>query len=164
MHTQNKTNGHQLERAKIEVRESAASASIQRVESLNSQLRSTLDVLTQGDEECEVRYELARVQAQRESLSAVLRVLLSIDERLGRCEAMVSDLHQLAKDTTPAKDWYSVKEVSEILGKAEFTVREWCRLGRVNAAKRDCGRGNSQEWIVSLDELKRIQNEGLLPD
>jgi len=110
------------------------------------------------------RYEHARVQANCDSLTAVLRVLLSIDERLDRCETMVSELHQLAKDATPPKDWYTVKEVSDILGKAEFTVREWCRLGRVNASKRDCGRGNSQEWIVSLDELKRIQNEGLLPD
>ena len=61
------------------------------------------------------------------------------------------------------KDWYTVAEVAEILGKAEFTVREWCRLGRVYASKRACGRGTSQEWIIAHEELTRIRNEGLLP-
>ncbi len=34
---------------------------------------------------------------------------------------------------------------------------------RVHAQKRDCGRGLSLEWIVAHAELRRIQNEGLLP-
>ena len=46
--------------------------------------------------------------------------------------------------------------------RAPWTVRQWCRLKRVNAKKRPCGRGLSAEWIVSHAELKRIQNEGLL--
>ncbi|NLF71292.1 MAG: helix-turn-helix domain-containing protein [Candidatus Anammoximicrobium sp.] len=71
-------------------------------------------------------------------------------------------LHDLVAERT-VKDWYTVAEVSEILGKAEFTVREWCRLGRVYASKRACGRGLSQEWIIAHEELTRIRNEGLLP-
>jgi hypothetical protein len=42
-------------------------------------------------------------------------------------------------------------------------VREWCRLGRVAASERACGRGKFQEWIVSHEELTRLRNEGLLP-
>ncbi len=61
------------------------------------------------------------------------------------------------------KEWYSTDEVAEILGKAPFTVREWCRLSRVNAKKRETGRGNALEWVVSHDELERIRNHGLLP-
>lgn len=80
-------------------------------------------------------------------------------QRLERIEAL---LEVLVKRHT-VKDWYTVAEVAEILGKAEFTVREWCRLGRVRTGKRKCGRGRSQEWIISHDELLRIQNEGLLP-
>jgi hypothetical protein len=60
------------------------------------------------------------------------------------------------------KEWYSTADVARILGKAEFTVREWCRLGRVHASKREGGRGLSQEWIIAHAELQRIQNEGLL--
>ena len=61
------------------------------------------------------------------------------------------------------KDWYTTAEVAKLLGRAEFTVREWCRLKRINAKKRPCGRGLSAEWAVAHTELQRIQNEGLLP-
>ena len=50
-----------------------------------------------------------------------------------------------------------------ILGRAEFTVREWCRLGRINGLKKRNGRGLSAEWVVSHEELLRFQREGLLP-
>jgi len=62
-----------------------------------------------------------------------------------------------------AKEFYTTAEVAKLLNKSEFTVREWARLGRIWASKRECGRGNSKEWIISHEELLRIQNEGLLP-
>ncbi len=80
-------------------------------------------------------------------------------ERLERIETL---LGKLVSERT-IKEWYTVAEVAQILGKAEFTVREWCRNGRVWASKRQCGRGNTKEWIISHEELTRIQNEGLLP-
>ena len=79
-------------------------------------------------------------------------------ERLDRIE---HKLDQLTADRTP-QDYYSTTQVAKLLGKAEFTVREWCRLGRVHAAKRPCGRGNSQEWMLSASEVGRIRSEGLL--
>ena len=81
-------------------------------------------------------------------------------ERLARIEQALLDIVQ----QRAAKEWYSITEAAEVLGKAEFTVREWCRLGRVRGSKRSCGRGVSQEWILSHEELQRIRNEGLLPD
>jgi hypothetical protein len=89
-------------------------------------------------------------------------ILESIDKLADRLEKMETMLATLVHQKT-VKDWYTTTEVAELLGKAEFTVREWCRLGRVNAEKRDCGRGNSLEWIISHDELTRIRNHGLLP-
>jgi hypothetical protein len=81
-------------------------------------------------------------------------------ERLERIETL---LQSLVEQRT-IKDWYSTTEVAKIVGKAEFTVREWCRLGRVRAKKKACGRGISSEWIISHEELVRVRNEGLLPD
>lgn len=83
-------------------------------------------------------------------------------ELLSRLERIETTLHQLIEQKT-VKEFYTVAEVAEMLGKAEFTVREWCRLGRVAAGKRDCGRGNAAEWIIAHEELQRIRNYGLLP-
>jgi hypothetical protein len=82
-----------------------------------------------------------------------------LSRRLRHIEVL---LEQLVEQHT-VKAWYSTAEVAKILGKAEFTVREWCRLRRVRAEKRDSGRGLSLEWIISHQELTRVRNEGLLP-
>jgi transposase len=83
----------------------------------------------------------------------------AIHERLDRIEELLIQLiGQRFK-----KEFYSTSEAARILSRAEFTVREWCRLGRVDAIKRKCGRGSTKEWALSHQELTRIQNEGLLP-
>src|SRR5688500_17358630 len=81
-------------------------------------------------------------------------------EQLKRIETVLD----LLVRQQPTKDWYTIAEVAQKLGKAEFTVREWCRLRRIQAEKRPCGRGNNKEWIISREELERIRNHGLLPD
>ena len=85
---------------------------------------------------------------------------LDLSERLDRIETLLQSLLQ----ERTIKDWYSTAEVAKLLGKAEFTVREWCRLGRVKAEKKESGRGLAGEWIISHEELTRIRNEGLLAD
>ena len=87
-----------------------------------------------------------------------------LETRISGMESMLAEIHQMLAKRQIEKDWYTVREVAEILERSEFTVREWCRLGRVFAEKRACGRGHSKEWIVSSGELIRIQNEGLLPN
>jgi hypothetical protein len=81
---------------------------------------------------------------------------------LGRLDRIEAALAELLRQRT-AKDWYTTEEVAKALGKAEFTVREWCRLGRIRAEKRQSGRGKFQAWVVSHAELQRFQREGLLP-
>ena len=83
----------------------------------------------------------------------------AICERLDRIEDV---LRQLTRERV-VQEYYSTAEVAQILGKAEFTVREWCRGRRIHAQKRACGRGNAKEWMISHDELERIKAEGLLP-
>ncbi|MBX9624658.1 MAG: helix-turn-helix domain-containing protein [Gemmataceae bacterium] len=87
----------------------------------------------------------------------------SNDELLARLTKIETLLASLVEQRT-IKEWYSTAEVATLLGKAEFTVREWCRLGRVRAEKKKAGRGVAGEWIVSHAELTRVRNEGLLPD
>jgi len=86
-----------------------------------------------------------------------------LDELTARLVRIEQTLDLLVQQRA-IKEWYSTAEVAKLLGKAEFTVREWCRLGRVRAQKKKCGRGIASEWIVSHEELARIRNEGLLPE
>lgn len=81
-------------------------------------------------------------------------------ERLARIESILAEL--VAQRAV--KEWYSTSELAAMLQRAEFTVREWCRLGRIRAVKRQCGRGAAGEWMISHAELVRTRNEGLLPE
>ena len=82
-----------------------------------------------------------------------------LEKRLDRIEVLLFSL----VEQESKKEYYTTAEVAKILARAEFTVREWCRLGRIWAEKRQCGRGASKEWMISNEELTRIRNEGLLP-
>ena len=84
-----------------------------------------------------------------------------IDELMQRLAKIESALELLVQQHT-VKDWYTTAEVATLLGKAEFTVREWCRLGRIRAEKRHSGRGAFTAWVISRAELLRYQREGLL--
>jgi hypothetical protein len=95
------------------------------------------------------------LRAPEPSPSEVLATLAKMDEKL----TVVLDL--LVKQRT-IKEKYTIAEVARLEGKSEFTVREWCRHGRIRGEKRACGRGTSQEWVISHEELTRYRNEGLL--
>jgi hypothetical protein len=77
-------------------------------------------------------------------------------ERLDRVEAAI----QLLVRQKTVKEWYTTAEVAGLLDKAEYTVREYCRLGRIQARKKPCGRGKGGEWLISHAELERLRNFG----
>jgi hypothetical protein len=86
-------------------------------------------------------------------------------ERLAAIERGQDELRTLLNvlvQQRNSKDWYTTAEAAQLLGKAEFTVREWCRHGRVHAEKRMSGRGAFPAWVISHQELQRYQREGLL--
>jgi len=85
-----------------------------------------------------------------------------IHQVLERLEQIEATLSQLVERRT-IKESYSPAEVAQILDKKPYTVREWCRLRRINAVKRPCGRGASEEWEISHEEVERIKAHGLLP-
>ena len=86
----------------------------------------------------------------------------TLDEVLQRLEKIEEFLGTLIEQKT-IKDWYEIEEVAHLLGKAAYTVREWCRHGRINAKKKTSGRGRFLAWVISHDEVMRIQREGLIP-
>jgi hypothetical protein len=84
---------------------------------------------------------------------------MTIEERLERIESLLAVL--LNQQT--ARDYYEIDAFASLVGKSPFTVREWARLGRIRAEKRNSGRGASTAWVVSHQEYQRYQREGLLP-
>ena len=61
------------------------------------------------------------------------------------------------------REWYTTHEFARTVGKAEFTIREYCRLGRLRGEKRQSGRGAYPQWVLSHAELERFRRNGLLP-
>ena len=84
---------------------------------------------------------------------------MGLRERLDRIESMLAVL----VERQTVREWYTTEQVARLVGKAEFTVREWCRHGRLRAEKRASGRGAYPAWVISHPELLRYQREGLLP-
>lgn len=83
---------------------------------------------------------------------------MTLEERLEKMETMLTMLVERQQ----VRDWYSVEEFARAVGKAEFTIREYCRLQRLSASKRHSGRGAHASWVISHSELQRYQREGLL--
>jgi hypothetical protein len=80
------------------------------------------------------------------------------DELLARMEKMLSVLVEREQ----VREWYTTSEFARIVGKAEFTIREHCRRGRLRAEKRQSGRGAYPQWVLSHAELERYRRNGLL--
>jgi PAS domain-containing protein len=84
---------------------------------------------------------------------------LSADQMMGRTPRDPR-WQAIQEDGTPLPDEISP---AHAVGKAEFTVREYCRLGRLKAEKRQSGRGAYPQWVLSRAELERYRRNGLLP-
>lgn len=85
-----------------------------------------------------------------------------LDTVLHRLDEIQNTLNLLVQQRT-VKEFYTTDEVAKLLGKRPFTVREWCRFGRIRCRKQNNGRGKYQSWVIAHEELLRIQREGLLP-
>jgi len=78
---------------------------------------------------------------------------------LDRIEALLAVLIERPQVPT----WYTTAAFAQAVGKAEYTIREYCRLGRLKAEKRQSGRGAYPQWVLPHAELERYRRDGLLP-
>lgn len=92
----------------------------------------------------------------------VLQVLSSVEGHLLQIEGQLSTIKEL-DETFGNRKFFSVAEFAKLVGKSEYTVREWCRLGRINSEKAETGYGDSKSWKIPASELLRYRDHGLLP-
>jgi excisionase family DNA binding protein len=55
------------------------------------------------------------------------------------------------------KERYSPAEIALLLGRSDYTVREWCRKRQIPAEKT----ANGRDWIISHETLLRLKNREL---
>lgn len=121
-----------------------------------------------------IKQQRPRPQRKRKAANAIAgdapSVAAALHEELGRIElrlatleGLLHEIHERTVCGSVVKEYYTTQEVATLLKKRPYTVREWCRLGRVVGEKTYSGRGCDEEWRISHAELTRIQNEGLLP-
>jgi hypothetical protein len=84
------------------------------------------------------------------------REILQRLDRIEKALAILVERHTV-------KEFYTVEDFAKIVGRAEYTCREWCRQKRIAAKKLPHGRGNEGEWRIPHEELIRYQKEGLHP-
>ncbi len=111
------------------------------------------------------RVQQKKIAEQEECEQATVELITRLDrleKRLLAIETLLARLVENATSQQSTKAYYTTEEVAQRLGKRPYTVREWCRLGRVQAEKAHSGRGLDEEWRISQTEPTRIQSEGLL--
>ncbi len=106
---------------------------------------------------------LSRPSHEEPGAADVAAWIARLDARLSGVEEVLVAVREFLEERKTVKESYTTAEAAAVLGKRPYTVREWCRHGRVNATKALCGRGGEDEWRISREELERIRNDGLLP-
>lgn len=91
--------------------------------------------------------------------------LSNIEDRLRLVQDMLARLQTsvTAFPEATLPDALTVNQAARLLERRPYTVREWCRLGRINAHRALSGRGPYSDWRISREEISRIRAEGLLP-
>lgn len=111
----------------------------------------------------------AVAEAIARAFNVVDKRLRLIDKAQKQIQDLLASMHAAVVENRvhPEKianqRWFTPTEVAELLDKRPYTVREWCRLRRINARKRPTGRGEAEEWEISAEEIDRCKNHGLLP-
>ena len=111
--------------------------------------------------------QISQLYEQDPNLTKLMAVSFSIDNRLILMEQIQESMFTMVAailNKQKVQEWYTIEEFAELVGKAKFTVREWCRNGQIHAKKAQSGRGPNKYWVISHDEWIRYQRDNLLPD
>jgi Helix-turn-helix domain len=87
----------------------------------------------------------------------------NLRQRLERMETVLERMETvltLLVEQRTAKEWYTTAEVAKLIRKSDYTVREYCRKGQVEAEKA----ANDRGWLISHAALTHLRNFGPVPE
>jgi hypothetical protein len=92
----------------------------------------------------------------------VVRRLTEVESSLNAINDLLKCLLQNVEDRIPRKEYFTISEFAQLIGRAPFTVREWARHLRVRTTRAGA-RGPYAEYRIHISEIARYRSEGLLP-
>jgi hypothetical protein len=98
----------------------------------------------------------------KETLPMIAEPHPEVMSQLAEMRQLLIQIQGMIANPTETRESYTVEEVASLLSKNAYTVREWCRHGRINASKRVERRGGAELWSISSAEVTRIKDDGLL--
>ena len=100
-------------------------------------------------------------QAHHDQSDPSLQAILTLSDRLGTVERLLTEIHEVVMNERVEKEWYNTGELAEVMGRSQYTVQErWCNEGRIECEK-DPATG---KWRIPGREYRRLRNGGgLLP-
>jgi hypothetical protein len=90
-------------------------------------------------------------------LQVAIRTLLERIDRLERDVANSLDRLQHLCVARIERAAYTVEQAAARLDYSPWTIRNACRVGRIQAQKAS----NGKDWLIPHDEILRIEREGL---
>ena len=87
----------------------------------------------------------------------IMQFLQVVADRLTGLEKVAAEIRELLVGQRQVKEWYSTRELAEMLGKSHYTVQErWCNEGRIECEK-DPATGR---WRIPGHEVRRLMAGG----
>jgi hypothetical protein len=83
-----------------------------------------------------------------------------MEQRLDQIEKMLHAVLDLLEGLASHKAHLTTAQAAKRLGKAEFTIQQYCRQGILKAEKSNALRGPYATWVIPYDEVCRFEREG----
>ena len=92
-----------------------------------------------------------------QSETTIIQMLSALEERISQLTQVVEGLDSRVSDMDISKDWYSTRDVAELMGVTGHTVRErWCNQSRIACEKNPV----TGKWRIPGHEYKRLKRGG----
>ena len=104
--------------------------------------------------------QAARIAREAATLgidAPTLQVLLAMNEHLKALRDQVAEVQEGVAAMSVEKDWYTTKEVADLMGVTPHTVQaRWCAAGRIECEKAS----QTGHWRIPGYEFSRLRRGG----